>query len=214
MKRGKTQLNKSLWPITLHFAYCSHQGDLETKFGNNIYILILQYYKIKYSFYLFIYLFFLKIIVTRNWNIVGHIASLNLKGIKVNYTILSCRLEFFRDYHRTRQPQEQRQERGRWRNMGNTRFYQQGLEFLVHITTFLDFLPLTLNNRCRQMQIPFLKAYLFTVTDTRLTSRKWKYVVNVFPKDITHDTVRIRTWDLCSQSRRLNRYRPKRLPSL
>ena len=49
------------------------------------------------------------------------------------------------------------------------------------------FLPWTLNktdiSRNGQCQVTFLEPYPVTVTDTRLTSRK--YVVNIFLKDIT-----------------------------
>ena len=38
-------------------------------------------------------------------------------------------------------------------------------------------------NQIGQRQVPFLKPHLVTVTDTRPTSRK--FVVNIFPKDIT-----------------------------
>ena len=33
-----------------------------------------------------------------------------------------------------------------------------------------------------QRQVPFFKPHLVTVTDIRLTS--WKYMINIFPKDI------------------------------
>ena len=62
---------------------------------------------------------------------------------------------------------------------------QQRVKFSVHVTIYILYFYLGLLTadvaRSGQRQVSFLKPHL--ITDTRPTSRK--YVVNVFPNDIT-----------------------------
>ena len=69
------------------------------------------------------------------------------------------------------------------------RFSQQRLEYWVRVIVVFLFIIFYLGLLTTdvapsgQRQVPFLKPHLVTVTDTRPTSIK--YVVNIFPKDIT-----------------------------
>ena len=85
----------------------------------------------------------------------------------------------------TRQPQEH----PLWRGGDICELYAFSQQHLIigsrHYIFVFSYLVLLTTGVARsgQRQVPFLKPHLVTVTDTRPTSRK--YVVNVFPKDIT-----------------------------
>ena len=106
-------------------------------------------------------------------------------NVNVNAAIISPLNDNYIVFNATRVSRKSSAKAGKVTYVNYTLSHQR-LEFQVHVTIFLYFylgLLTTGVARSGQRQVPFLKPHLVTVTDTRPTSRK--YVVNVFPKDIT-----------------------------